>query len=400
MLWSRLQHRDLGYYLAYLGSFAFFMTLARAQDQVVGLALSTPYAETLIAGSLAASAFFFVCFAREFLQFATVAPRFDRVAGGFLWLNAGLALGALSVLRSASPVWIHVVLAAGIVTHLTLIGGAIFVWRSGATHARYFVLSFGALLLGALPLATQWLLAIPFGNAFLGTLLGSALEMLLLSLAVADRFARLQRERYEAKLAEETARLEALRYQLNPHFLFNTLNSLSSLVMTGRGQAAEKMIQALSSFYRRSLAEDPTGDVALDQEVALQRAYLEIESARFPDRLVTSFEIPQELETASVPGMILQPLVENAVKYAVAPTRKPVTVTIAARQEDGCLVIAVTDNGPGARKDPKPGFGIGLANVRDRLEARYGAEASLTAGPAETGGWHAVIRLPLERHDG
>lgn len=98
--------------------------------------------------------------------------------------------------------------------------------------------------------------------------------------------------------------------------------------------------------------------------------------------------------------MILQPLVENAVKYAVAPTRKPVTITIAAGVEDGRLAIAVTDDGPGGRQGFASGFGIGLANVRDRLEARYGAEASLTAGPAGAKGWHAVIRLPLERHDG
>lgn len=223
---------------------------------------------------------------------------------------------------------------------------------------------------------------------------------LYFAMVTAEQARAAERREGEYKRAAKAAELRSLRYQVNPHFLFNTLNSLSSLVMTGRGQAAEKMIQALSSFYRRSLADDPTGDVGLDQEVALQRAYLEIESARFPDRLVTRFEIPQELDSASVPGMILQPLVENAVKYAVAPTRKPVTVTIAAWEEAGCLAVAVTDSGPGGKKDPKSGFGIGLANVRDRLEARYGAEASLTAGPTETGGWQAVIRLPLERHDG
>jgi LytS/YehU family sensor histidine kinase len=170
--------------------------------------------------------------------------------------------------------------------------------------------------------------------------------------------------------------------------------------MTGKGQRAEQMIQSLSSFYRRSLAEDPTGDVLLEQEVALQRAYLEIEAARFPDRLVTAFAIPEALETASVPGMILQPLIENAVKYAVAPTRKPVTVTIAAREEYGRLVLEVSDNGPAASKGGKAGLGIGLANVRDRLEARYGSEAGLDVGPGPEGGWRAILRLPLERHAG
>ena len=209
-----------------------------------------------------------------------------------------------------------------------------------------------------------------------------------------------ERREGEYKRAAKAAELRSLRYQVNPHFLFNTLNSLSALVMTGKGQQAEKMIQSLSSFYRRSLAEDPTGDVSLEQEVALQRAYLEIEAARFPDRLVTRFDVPEALEDARVPGMILQPLIENAVKYAVAPTRQAVTVTIAAREEYGRLVVEVSDDGPGAPKDGKAGFGIGLANVRDRLEARYGQDANLLAGPIGEGGWRAVLRLPLERHGG
>jgi two-component system, LytTR family, sensor kinase len=223
---------------------------------------------------------------------------------------------------------------------------------------------------------------------------------LYFAMVTAQQARAAERREGEYKRAAKAAELRSLRYQVNPHFLFNTLNSLSALVMTGKGQQAEKMIQSLSSFYRRSLAEDPTGDVSLDQEVALQRAYLEIEAARFPDRLITRFDIPEALEDARVPGMILQPLVENAVKYAVAPTRQPVTVTIAAREEYGRLVIEVSDNGPGAPKGDKSGFGIGLANVRDRIEARFGQDASLAAGPDQQGGWHALLRMPLERHAG
>jgi signal transduction histidine kinase len=206
-----------------------------------------------------------------------------------------------------------------------------------------------------------------------------------------------ERREGEYKRAAKAAELRSLRYQVNPHFLFNTLNSLSALVMTGKGTAAEQMIQTLSSFYRRSLAEDPTCDSALDQEVALQRAYLEIETVRFPERLQTRFDIPAALEDASIPGMILQPLVENSVRYGVAPTSKPVTITIAAREEYGRLVLEVSDNGPGAGDGAK-GFGIGLANVQSRLMARYGEDASLASGPAEGSGWRSVIRLPLERH--
>ncbi len=223
---------------------------------------------------------------------------------------------------------------------------------------------------------------------------------LYFAMVTAEQARASERREGEYRRAAKAAELRSLRYQVNPHFLFNTLNSLSALVMTGKGQAAETMIQTLSAFYRRSLAEDPTGESALDQEVALQRAYLAIETVRFPDRLVTRIDVPASLEDAVVPGMILQPLVENAVKYAVAPTRRPVTVAIAAREEDGQLVIEVSDDGPGSPKVGKAGFGIGLANVRDRLEARYGSDASLAAGPVTGGGWRVVLRLPLVRHAG
>ena len=204
-----------------------------------------------------------------------------------------------------------------------------------------------------------------------------------------------ERREGEYRRAAKASELRSLRYQVNPHFLFNTLNSLSALVMTGKDVAAEKMIQTLSAFYRRSLAEDPTGDIALEAEVALQRSYLEIEAVRFPERLRTRFELPAALEQACVPGLILQPLVENSVRYAVTLTASPVTVTIAAREEAGRLVLEVRDDGPASPGDGEHGFGIGLANVRDRLAARYGDAASLTSGPVDEGGWRSIIRLPL-----
>ena len=208
-----------------------------------------------------------------------------------------------------------------------------------------------------------------------------------------------ERRAGEYRRAAKASELRSLRYQVNPHFLFNTLNSLSALVMTGKDAAAEKMIQTLSAFYRRSLAEDPTGDIALEAEVALQRSYLEIEAVRFPERLRTRFDLPEALETACVPGLILQPLVENSVRYAVASTARPVTVAIAAREEAGQLVLEVSDDGPAGPDAGEHGFGIGLANVRDRLAARYGDAASLVSGPVAAGGWRSVIRLPLEIDD-
>ncbi len=223
---------------------------------------------------------------------------------------------------------------------------------------------------------------------------------LYFALANAEHARAAERREGEFRRAAKAAELRSLRYQVNPHFLFNTLNSLSALVITGKAEAAEQMIQTLSTFYRRSLAEDPTGDVALEQEVALQRLYLEIEALRFPDRLVTRFAVAEGLGDARVPGMILQPLIENSVKYGVSSTNRAVTVTMSAREEYGRLVLEVSDDAPATRKGPSDGFGIGLANVRDRLAARFGDAAQLASGPIEGGGWRTLLRLPLERHAG
>jgi LytS/YehU family sensor histidine kinase len=198
--------------------------------------------------------------------------------------------------------------------------------------------------------------------------------------------------------AAKAAELRSLRYQVNPHFLFNTLNSLSALVLTGKTQAAERMIQQLSTFYRHSLADDPTADVPLREEFALQRLYLDIEAVRFPHRLRATYDLPPALEDARVPGMILQPLVENSVKHAVAPTSGRVHITLSAREEYGRLVLTVSDDGDGSspRHGVKAGHGIGLANVRERLEARFGVAASIVSdrGPE---GYSTELRMPILR---
>ncbi|MBU6266858.1 MAG: histidine kinase [Sphingomonadales bacterium] len=208
-----------------------------------------------------------------------------------------------------------------------------------------------------------------------------------------------ERREGDFRRAAKAAELRSLRYQVNPHFLFNTLNSLSALVMTGRADDAERMIQTLSTFYRRTLAGDPTSDIALADEIALQRLYLEIEAVRFPDRLRTRIVVPQALERMLVPGMILQPLIENSVKYAVALSQAPVTVTIEAREDSGMLELTVSDDGPGAAagatRGSAVGCGIGLGNVRDRLAARFGPAATLETG-RRAQGYRTVLRMPLE----
>ena len=220
---------------------------------------------------------------------------------------------------------------------------------------------------------------------------------LYLALLTGEKARAAERREGDYRRAAKAAELRSLRYQVNPHFLFNTLNSLSALVLTGKTQAAERMIQSISTFYRRSLAEDPTAEVPLREEFALQKLYLDVEAVRFPHRLRAVYKLPSELEDARVPGMILQPLVENSVKHAVAPTSGQVTITLAAREEYGRLVITVSDDGrSGGEGRARDGHGIGLANVRERLEARFGTEASVVTGPAPEG-YATQLRMPILR---
>lgn len=199
--------------------------------------------------------------------------------------------------------------------------------------------------------------------------------------------------------AAKAAELRSLRYQVNPHFLFNTLNSLSALVMVGRTEQAERMIQSISRFYRHSLAGDPTSDMPLEDEIALQRHYLDIEAVRFPERLRCEFDIPDDLMTACVPGMILQPLVENSIKYAVSTTIRPVTIRITAREAGGFLVLTVADDGPG-EGFANGGTGIGIANVKSRLAARFGEDvARVESGPLPAGGYATVLTMPVVRNE-
>lgn len=222
----------------------------------------------------------------------------------------------------------------------------------------------------------------------------SALFIAMSAIAAA-RVAERREEQFRS--AAKAAELRSLRYQVNPHFLFNTLNSLSALVMTGKTDRAERMIQTISRFYRHSLADDPTSDVPLKDEFDLQQLYLDIEAVRFPERLTCKFDLPADLADARVPGMILQPLIENSVKYAVSAVTREITINVAAREEFDRLVVTVSDDGPGVPEHIQHGFGIGLANVRDRLEARFGPDIGLTSGPVP-GGYLTEIRIPLTRH--
>ncbi|MEO6247275.1 MAG: histidine kinase [Sphingomicrobium sp.] len=205
----------------------------------------------------------------------------------------------------------------------------------------------------------------------------------------------------EAETAARAAQVRALRYQVNPHFLFNTLNSLSALVLANRPTEAEAMILKLSAFFRSSLTLDPTADVTLIDEIALQQHYLDIETVRFPKRLRVEVDVAPGLEQALLPALLLQPIVENAIKYGVSATREKVVLTIAARPAgDGLLTISLANRAEGAVRaaasKPERGTGVGLANVRARLNARFGDAATCSFGPLDEGGFAVTMTFPFE----
>jgi two-component system, LytTR family, sensor kinase len=220
--------------------------------------------------------------------------------------------------------------------------------------------------------------------------------VLYVALSYAAKVGHAERSAAAYRSQAQAAQLRALRYQINPHFLFNTLNSLSTLVLRQRTQEAERMIMNLATFFRTSLTNDPAADVLLSDEIRLQRLYLDIEQVRFPKRLSVTVDVPEQLENAQVPGLILQPLVENAIKHGVARSSGPGTVTIRARASNGSLHLTVEDDADGAidlsRRD-----GVGLSNVRQRLTARFDGAASCSYGPRDGGGFRVDLTMPLLR---
>ncbi len=210
---------------------------------------------------------------------------------------------------------------------------------------------------------------------------------------------RQERQLVDARSAAQQAQLAALRYQLNPHFLFNTLNSISALIVTRRNEDAEVMTDKLSSFLRTSLACDPAELVPLEHELSLIEEYLDIEGVRFGDRLNVEIDCNTDAGRALVPGFLVQPLVENAVKHGVAPSRDPVTITVRAAIEDKDLCITVANDHAGSGASAMHGTGVGLINVERRLEAVYGKAASLTTQRGEDF-YTATICIPgIQRVD-
>ncbi len=197
----------------------------------------------------------------------------------------------------------------------------------------------------------------------------------------------------------QQAQLKMLRYQLNPHFLFNTLNAISTLILEQETQLANTMVGRLSRFLRYSLENDPMEKVTTAEEFEALRLYLDIEKVRFGDRLRLHFDLAPEAREALMPSLLLQPLVENSIKYAIATAVNGGSIGVSAAVEGGELVLIVADDGPGldmrVGRSPKGG-GVGLNNIRDRLRELYGERQSLRLGTTEPHGLTTTIRLPLE----
>jgi len=199
----------------------------------------------------------------------------------------------------------------------------------------------------------------------------------------------------EAKLAQ--TQLQILKMQLHPHFLFNTLNAISALIHKDV-ELADRMIARLGDLLRTTLENANKQEVALEEELEFINPYLEIEQARLGSRLTVQMHIDPSVLAARVPNMILQPLVENAIRHGIAPRAEPGTLEIEAGRENGCLRLAVKDDGPGLPPS-KLVQGIGLANTRARLEKLYGPNQRLELISKPGRGLQVGITIPLHEHD-
>jgi LytS/YehU family sensor histidine kinase len=279
-------------------------------------------------------------------------------------------------------------LARSVVAHVV---GALVLCMAWAAAGGLLRLILGAGPDGSLELyfASWMLTSLPWSVFMYFTVLGCVYAF---SYWTEAREREAQAARLSAQLAE--ARLGALRMQLNPHFLFNSLNALNVLVRDARHVEATRMLELLSEVLRQVLRTDQPHEIALEDELNFLRQYLAIEQVRFSDRLRVAFVVDDTLLDAAVPGFVLQPLVENALRHGVAKKRSAGSLEIGAKREDALLRLWVRDDGPGL--DPASREGVGLANTRERLRTLYGDEGALVLSADQTG-TIATIRVPLRR---
>ena len=254
----------------------------------------------------------------------------------------------------------------------------------------------GLVILGQQPAGTFWTFFAGLGGGIVwGTLTGFLYYWLILGIQAAFIYQRMYREeriaaaQLEGRLTE--ARLEALRLQLHPHFLFNTLNAISAFVEADPGRA-RRMIARLGELLRRTLSGGAAAELPLSRELDLLAPYLEIQRIRFGDRLSIEIDVPDGAGDALIPALMLQPLVENAVEHGVKHTAEAAQVRLSAKRLEDRLRVEIADNGPGPSSGAE---GVGLANTRARLAGLYGDAHRLELRPLETGGTVVTIELPF-----
>ena len=257
-------------------------------------------------------------------------------------------------------------------------------------------------------LLNPWLTPAPPGgylHAWLDTFYNGLLANVLLYGAilvisyVLDSRERLARQQTEtARLNEQLskAQLNALRRQIEPHFLFNTLNAIAGLVREKRNDAAVSMIAGLSDFLRRVVEDSNRQQVPLGDEIDFLQKYVDIQKVRFAERLEVSVDVPAELFSAQVPSLILQPMVENAVKHGIAKRAQGGAIRVSAFRLNGRLTLSVYNDGPKLPEDwDKSGSGIGIPNVRTRLQGLYGDAFELNMRNQEPGGVEISVSVPF-----
>jgi two-component system LytT family sensor kinase len=348
------------------------------------------------------------------------APFFDDKNRAF-WFLQSLGWTGYFFLRSLSgfansmgPMWIvHTALLTATGYSLTLLMGALFRRLIKMKLIWTAVLSLAAVVLAAMAFSIieTWSYATflkpdsrPAGFEYLGAiLLNFALLAAWAALYYGINYYILledqitQRERLESQAS--SAQLAMLRYQLNPHFLFNTLNSISTLVLLKQTERANAMLARLSSFLRYTLANESTAKVTLAQEVETLKLYLEIEKMRFEDRMRPHFRVDADTIGARLPSLLLQPLIENAIKYAVTPSEHGADIWITASREGDAVRIEVADNGncdDCGDMALSPSTGVGLANIRERLAQAYGSAHAFASKKNEHGGFSVVIEIPYQ----
>ena len=319
----------------------------------------------------------------------------------FWQANEWLVLGALSplvnVLARRYPLRPPII-GRNLLAHA---GGALLLciaWASAGASLRW-VLGIGPTQGTKAQQLAGWLLTtIPWGTFLYFTMLGCFYAF---GYFIEAKEREAQTARLAAQVAE--ARLGALRMQLHPHFLFNSLNAITVLVRDQDTVSAGRMLDLLSDVLRQVLRSDKAHEVSLDSELRFLERYLAIEQVRFSDRLRVRFDVEDDLLGATVPEFLLQPIVENALRHGIAKRAEGGLVEIAARREGDTLVLSVSDDGPDLdtplhSRPAEPGNGLGLTNVRERLTTLYGAQARLelqTRPKAGGGGTLAVVTLPL-----